>query len=181
MANGHALPGDWSGPPPHGQLEGPGMPVQRNALPMGSVSMMNPMLPMGPPSDHPASAAADTATEMGEGEGEGDDRTYCFCDGVSYGEMIACDDDDCEREWVRFLCSVVYRTTTNCGPASSSTSTVSASRRSLRGRGSAMCARPSKKIPSAPQREAESASEVARVQAQKSPTTLDLSRVLAYV
>jgi len=36
---------------------------------------------------------------MGGGEGEGDDRTYRFCDGVR--EMIAYDDDDCEREWVR--------------------------------------------------------------------------------
>lgn len=105
MSNGHAMANDWSGPPPHGQLEGPGMPVTRNAhtgLPIGSVTVMTPILPMGSANDHPASAAADTATEAGEGEGEGDDRTYCFCDGVSYGEMIACDDEDCEREWVRF-------------------------------------------------------------------------------
>lgn len=76
------------------------MPVTRNALSIGPVSVA-PMLPMGSANDHPASAAADTATEVGEGEGEGDDRTYCFCDGVSYGEMIACDDEECEREWVR--------------------------------------------------------------------------------
>ncbi|KAN0100217.1 hypothetical protein V8E55_000201 [Tylopilus felleus] len=104
MANGHAMANDWSGPPPHGQLEGPGMPVTRNALPTGPVSVMVPVVPMGPANDHPASAAADTATEVGEGEGEGDDRTYCFCDGVSYGEMIACDDDDCEREWFHLNC-----------------------------------------------------------------------------
>ena len=78
------------------------MPVARTALSIGPVSVMTSILPMGSTNDHPASAAADTATEAGEGEGEGDDRTYCFCDGVSYGEMIACDDDDCEREWVRF-------------------------------------------------------------------------------
>lgn len=76
------------------------MPVTRNAQSIGPVSVVTPILPMGPANDHTASAAADTATEAGEGEGEGDDRTYCFCDGVSYGEMIACDDDDCEREWV---------------------------------------------------------------------------------
>ena len=39
-------------------------------------------------------------TDAGDADGDGDDRTYCFCDGVSYGEMIACDDDNCEREWV---------------------------------------------------------------------------------
>lgn len=37
----------------------------------------------------------------GEPDGDAEDnRTYCFCDGVSYGEMIGCDDEDCEREWV---------------------------------------------------------------------------------
>ena len=91
------------------------MPVTRSALPIGPVSVMTSILPMASANDHPASAAADTGTEVGEGEGEGDDRTYCFCDGVSYGEMIACDDEDCEREWVRFYL-VVYRTTLNCGP-----------------------------------------------------------------
>lgn len=40
------------------------------------------------------------ATEAGDGDGDGDDKTYCFCDGVSFGEMIACDDTSCEREWV---------------------------------------------------------------------------------
>jgi hypothetical protein len=30
-----------------------------------------------------------------------DDRTYCFCDGVAYGEMITCDGLDCEWELVR--------------------------------------------------------------------------------
>ncbi|KAI9570155.1 hypothetical protein HD554DRAFT_2170337 [Boletus coccyginus] len=104
LSNGHAMANDWPGPPPHGQLEGPGMPVTRNAQSIGPVSVVTPILPMGPANDHTASAAADTATEAGEGEGEGDDRTYCFCDGVSYGEMIACDDDDCEREWFHLNC-----------------------------------------------------------------------------
>lgn len=36
-----------------------------------------------------------------EGDGEQDDnKTYCFCNGVSYGEMIGCDDMNCEIEWV---------------------------------------------------------------------------------
>jgi len=91
------------------------MPVTRNALSIGPVSVVTPILPMGPANDHATTAAADTATEAGEGEGEGDDRTYCFCDGVSYGEMIACDDDDCEREWVRvyFLLFIQQHLTTS--------------------------------------------------------------------
>jgi len=41
--------------------------------------------------------------DAADADGDGDDRTYCFCDGVSYGEMIACDDENCEREWVIIL------------------------------------------------------------------------------
>ncbi|KFM81442.1 Inhibitor of growth protein 1, partial [Stegodyphus mimosarum] len=33
-----------------------------------------------------------------------DEPTYCLCDQVSYGEMIGCDNDDCEREWFHFSC-----------------------------------------------------------------------------
>jgi len=32
--------------------------------------------------------------------GEVDSKVYCTCRQVSYGEMIGCDDDDCEIEWV---------------------------------------------------------------------------------
>lgn len=30
--------------------------------------------------------------------------TYCLCDQVSYGEMIGCDNVNCEREWFHFSC-----------------------------------------------------------------------------
>lgn len=33
-----------------------------------------------------------------------DDQRYCFCNNVSYGDMIGCDDDDCEREWFHLGC-----------------------------------------------------------------------------
>ncbi|KAF9225329.1 hypothetical protein BS17DRAFT_730721 [Gyrodon lividus] len=100
LSNGHKMTNDWSGPP-HGQLEGPGMPVARSAHTTMSIPVLTPNLPLRLANDAPASAAADTATEA---EGEGDDRTYCFCDRVSYGEMIACDDEDCEREWFHLNC-----------------------------------------------------------------------------
>ncbi|KAJ7882260.1 hypothetical protein B0H14DRAFT_3082510 [Mycena olivaceomarginata] len=35
-----------------------------------------------------------------EGEDE-DENQYCFCQKQSYGDMIACDNDDCPYEWVR--------------------------------------------------------------------------------
>ena len=81
----HGIAGaDWNIPRAQ-QLEGPGMPVARSAS-IHSTPVVT-------------SNAADP-TDAGDGDGDGDDRTYCFCDGVSYGEMIACDDEACEREWV---------------------------------------------------------------------------------
>jgi inhibitor of growth protein 3 len=105
LPGAHTLANDW-GAPPLGQLEGPGMPVARNThagLSISSATVLTPSLPLVSPSDTQAGNAADTATEVGEGDGEGDDRTYCFCEGISYGEMIACDDVNCEREWVRHI------------------------------------------------------------------------------
>jgi hypothetical protein len=49
---------------------------------------------------------------VSSGQGEDDDDVdidaneprYCYCNGVSYGEMVACDSDDCEREWFHLAC-----------------------------------------------------------------------------
>ncbi|KAI0778825.1 hypothetical protein BD413DRAFT_601501 [Trametes elegans] len=80
MSNGALV--DW----PHGQLEGPGMPVARNLQPT-------------------LEGNDGTMSAGGEPDGDADDgKTYCFCDGVSYGEMIACDDEDCEKEWFHIAC-----------------------------------------------------------------------------
>ncbi|KAI0368895.1 hypothetical protein BV20DRAFT_997894 [Pilatotrama ljubarskyi] len=86
---------DW----PHGQLEGPGMPVARN-------------IPA------PVDGNDGTLSAGGEPDGDADDgKTYCFCDGVSYGEMIACDDEECEKEWFHIACvglTVVPESTWYC-------------------------------------------------------------------
>lgn len=37
------------------------------------------------------------------GEG-GDDARYCFCNDVSYGPMIACDNENCKLEWFHYAC-----------------------------------------------------------------------------
>ncbi|RPB21557.1 hypothetical protein L211DRAFT_754808, partial [Terfezia boudieri ATCC MYA-4762] len=29
---------------------------------------------------------------------------YCFCNQVSYGQMVGCDDKDCAREWFHLNC-----------------------------------------------------------------------------
>ena len=53
---------------------------------------------------------AHNGDEEGEGE-EGEDeeevmdtRRYCYCNEVSHGQMVACDSDDCEREWFHLHC-----------------------------------------------------------------------------
>lgn len=35
-------------------------------------------------------------------------KTYCYCDRMSYGDMVRCDDGDCEREWVSFTLGLVH-------------------------------------------------------------------------
>lgn len=60
-----------------------------------------------------AAAAAASATgrdtggnaqEEDDAEIDGDEPRYCYCNGVSYGEMVACDADGCEREWFHLEC-----------------------------------------------------------------------------
>ena len=36
--------------------------------------------------------------------GPGQEPTYCFCNNVSYGDMIACDNEACLYEWFHFPC-----------------------------------------------------------------------------
>ncbi|KAH7269708.1 uncharacterized protein BKA55DRAFT_20202 [Fusarium redolens] len=39
-----------------------------------------------------------------EGDVDADEPTYCYCNGVSYGEMVACDAVECPREWFHLEC-----------------------------------------------------------------------------
>ena len=32
------------------------------------------------------------------------EQTYCFCQNVSYGDMVACDSPNCKYEWFHFPC-----------------------------------------------------------------------------
>lgn len=51
-----------------------------------------------------ASRADSPASNEGAGGDDADEARYCFCNNVSYGDMIGCDDDDCEREWFHLGC-----------------------------------------------------------------------------
>lgn len=38
------------------------------------------------------------------GTDDADNNLYCFCQRVSFGEMIGCDNDDCKFEWFHWSC-----------------------------------------------------------------------------
>ncbi|KAF2733430.1 hypothetical protein EJ04DRAFT_513209 [Polyplosphaeria fusca] len=59
----------------------------------------------GPPSSSASSVAADPEFSDGaEVDEDGDEPRYCYCNEVSYGNMIACDNDSCPREWFHLQC-----------------------------------------------------------------------------
>ena len=39
--------------------------------------------------------------EVGE---DGEEPRYCYCNGVSYGDMVACDNEKCPIEWFHWNC-----------------------------------------------------------------------------
>lgn len=51
-----------------------------------------------------SASRADSPASNAGGADDADEARYCFCNNVSYGDMIGCDDDDCEREWFHLGC-----------------------------------------------------------------------------
>lgn len=50
-------------------------------------------------------AASSSVPEDDEdGDIDADEPLYCYCNNVSYGEMVACDADNCEKEWFHLGC-----------------------------------------------------------------------------
>ncbi|CAL0333544.1 unnamed protein product [Lupinus luteus] len=59
----------------------------------------------------PAAAATEAQTTTANPTGveidlpvDPNEPTYCLCNQVSYGEMVACDNNDCKIEWFHFGC-----------------------------------------------------------------------------
>ena len=48
-------------------------------------------------------SSADDTMDVDDDEA-GDDRKYCLCQNVSFGNMVACDNDDCPYEWFHWGC-----------------------------------------------------------------------------
>lgn len=42
--------------------------------------------------------------EPGSSNNSGFEQTYCYCDQVSFGEMVGCDGESCKREWFHLPC-----------------------------------------------------------------------------
>lgn len=57
-------------------------------------------------SSPPSSSASSVAPEIEfhDPDTDGDEPRYCYCNEVSYGNMIACDNDSCPREWFHLPC-----------------------------------------------------------------------------
>jgi len=51
-----------------------------------------------------ASSMADGDQEDDEEEANGEEAIYCYCQSISYGEMVACDAESCPREWFHLEC-----------------------------------------------------------------------------
>ena len=47
-------------------------------------------------------AADEIARELDDDDG--DDTKYCFCHNVSYGDMVACDNENCPYQWFHWGC-----------------------------------------------------------------------------
>ncbi|KAI9445403.1 hypothetical protein H4582DRAFT_1915277 [Lactarius indigo] len=98
-----AAVGGWSGPV-HAQLEGPGMPVARSIVASHPTSMGAGTVAVAGGGVVGNGASMDTGDGADDG-GEADDgRLYCWCQVGSYGDMVACDDNECEREWFHLGC-----------------------------------------------------------------------------
>jgi len=65
-----------------------------------------------------AAAHDDEGSSMQGDEEEDDDETeptYCYCNQVSYGEMVACDMSSCKKEWFHLDCVGLAKAPTKNG------------------------------------------------------------------
>jgi hypothetical protein len=56
------------------------------------------------PNEDAASSMADGEQDDDDDEANGEEAIYCYCQGISYGEMVACDAENCPREWFHLEC-----------------------------------------------------------------------------
>lgn len=52
----------------------------------------------------PTIPSDDESLHEGDDEDEEGEPRYCYCNEISFGEMVACDNDACPREWFHLSC-----------------------------------------------------------------------------
>lgn len=71
------------------------------APPAPAAKAVKEAVPSAPPSTTSSAAPEPEYSDAGE---EVDEDRYCYCNEVSYGSMIACDNKTCSREWFHLAC-----------------------------------------------------------------------------
>jgi len=56
------------------------------------------------PIPQPIIPSDDESLHEGDDEDEEGEPRYCYCNEISFGEMVACDNDACPREWFHLSC-----------------------------------------------------------------------------
>ncbi|TFK56885.1 hypothetical protein OE88DRAFT_1650376 [Heliocybe sulcata] len=92
---------DWT----HGQLEGPGVPPARSAghTPVVLAASASVAVVSTTTVTTTSGNVTDGVEEVVE-DAQDDGRRYCICGGPSYGEMVACDGEGCDKEWYHLAC-----------------------------------------------------------------------------
>lgn len=71
----------------------------------GSDAEENDAPPRRTPLDSKGADGDELLADADDDDEEGsDDKKYCLCHNVSYGDMVACDNDDCPYEWFHWSC-----------------------------------------------------------------------------
>ncbi|KAF2706323.1 hypothetical protein K504DRAFT_386529 [Pleomassaria siparia CBS 279.74] len=73
-------------------------------IPSPALKPITATIKSNPPSSTASSVAPDPEFSAGEEDEDGDEPRYCYCNEVSYGNMVACDYSECPREWFHLAC-----------------------------------------------------------------------------
>ncbi|KAG0134945.1 hypothetical protein HOY82DRAFT_668243 [Tuber indicum] len=76
---------------------------QRKRADSSAAAMSSAKLKVEEPEEEPP-AAEDDADADAEEDADEDEPVYCYCQQISYGEMVACDGENCPREWFHLAC-----------------------------------------------------------------------------
>lgn len=87
-------------PPKRSHKKGAGLAAQQAAL----AAQQNKDRERERKKDDGGGSSNDEEIEEIDDESGGDEPRYCYCNGISYGEMVACDAKDCAREWFHLSC-----------------------------------------------------------------------------